>query len=232
MNGNRVQWKTLSDLPLRSAAATPSSDTAGTGESADAERERDVRLLARVAARDAGAERAFAALFDRHSPTVLGLLERMLGAGSEAEEVLQDVFLQVWRQAARYHPQLKAPRGWMLMLARSRALDRLRSSAARERREDRLHRESYRGAAAPVAGDRLEAAQRRRRLAAALLRLPAEQRQAVELAFFDGLTHREIAARLGAPLGTVKSRVLLGLRKLRGLLVAAGGAPPRSILAA
>jgi RNA polymerase sigma-70 factor, ECF subfamily len=231
MDGNRMQLKTLSDLPARYLA--PGSDAttaAGSGESAAAERERDVRLLARVAARDTAAERAFAALFDHHSPVVLGLLERMLGAGGEAEEVLQDVFLQIWRQAASYQPQLKTPRGWMLMLARSRALDRLRSSAARERREDRLQRESA-GLTAPVGGDRLEAAEHRRRLAAALLRLPAEQRQAVELAFFHGLSHREIAARLGAPLGTVKSRVLLGLRKLHRLLVGAPAAP-RSILAA
>ena len=229
-----MQLKTLSDRPPRYLAPGSDTDTtAGSGESAAAEQERDARLLARVAAASepgAGAEQAFATLFDRHSPVVLGLLERMLGAGGEAEEVLQDVFLQIWRQAARYQPELKTPRGWMLMLARSRALDRLRSSAARERREDRLQRESA-GLTAPVGGDRLEAAEHRRRLAAALLRLPAEQRQAVELAFFHGLTHREIAVRLGAPLGTVKSRVLLGLRRLHGLLVG-DPAAPRSIVAA
>lgn len=216
MDSDRLRLATLSDLP-----AGPGPSASGAASDA-AERERDAGLLARAAARGADGEEAFAELFDRHAPVVLGLLERMLGAGGEADEVLQEVFLQVWRQAARYRPHLKSARSWMLMLARSRALDRLRSSGSRARREERVHRESGARAAAPVGSARLEVAERSRDVAAALEQLPADQRQAVELAFFEGLTHREIAARLGAPLGTVKSRVLLGLKKLRQLLLPDG----------
>lgn len=174
----------------------------------------DVELLARVATGD---EAAFADLFDRHSGTVLGLAHRMLGPGGEAEEALQEVFLQVWRQAGRYRPVLATPRGWLLMLARSRALDRLKSGGARARRE-RVVESARPEATQPVGSARLEHCERRRRLRSALYRLPAEQRQAVELAFFAGLTHSQIAERLGAPLGTVKSRILLGMRRLRTAL--------------
>jgi RNA polymerase sigma-70 factor (ECF subfamily) len=196
----------------------------------DAERERDVLLVGRVAAGGAAGGDALAELFDRHAPAALGLLEGILGAGGEAEEVLQEVFLQVWRQAHRYRAPLKSVRGWLLLLARSRALDRLRSDAARRRREERLRLDDGGGgvgagpAQMPEGSARLERSERRRQLAAALRLLPAEQRQAVELVFFAGLTHSQVAARLGAPLGTVKSRVLLGMKRLRRLLpVAAAG---------
>jgi RNA polymerase sigma-70 factor (ECF subfamily) len=176
----------------------------------------DAVLLGRVAHGDPA---AFATLFDRHSSVVLGLLVRMLGRRPEAEELLQDVFFQVWREAGRYRPDAASPRGWILMIARSRAVDRIRSRAARERREASVAEERPAGAAAEPAGpERLERRERRTRVAAALSTLPAEQRQAIEHAFFGGLTHREVAERLGEPLGTVKSRILLGMRKLREAL--------------
>jgi RNA polymerase sigma-70 factor (ECF subfamily) len=177
----------------------------------------DVQLIGRVAARDAD---AFALLFDRHAPAALGLLVRVLGDRGLAEEVLQDAFLQVWRQADRYRPGLATPRGWIFLLARSRALDCLRSRQARARREEEVGRQAGQagsGLAADAAVG-LEEAERRRVVAGAVATLPAEQRQAVELAFFAGLTHSQIASRLGAPLGTVKSRILLGMNKLRQAL--------------
>jgi RNA polymerase sigma-70 factor (ECF subfamily) len=175
-------------------------------------------LLARMAA---GEARALAALYDRHAPLLLGLLLRMLGERGEAEEVLQEVFLQAWREASRYRPELAPPRGWLLLLARSRALDRLKSEAARRRREEASARLEPDRAAVPEGTARLQRGERRRQVRSALGELPAEQRQAIELAFFEGLTHSEISARLGLPLGTVKSRVLLGMRKLRLLLATA-----------
>jgi len=178
----------------------------------------DAVLLGRVAHGD---PTAFAALFDRHSSVVLGLLVRMLGRRPEAEELLQDVFLQVWREAGRYRPDAASPRGWILMIARSRAVDRIRSRAARERREATAAGEGPAvGAVEPAGPERLERRERRTRVAAALATLPPEQRRAIEHAFFDGLTHREVAERLGEPLGTVKSRILLGMRKLREALEA------------
>jgi len=178
----------------------------------------DAVLLGRTARGDRD---AFADLFDRHSPQVLGLLVRMLGRRAEAEELLQEVFLQAWRDAERYRPEAASPRGWLLMIARSRAIDRLRSQLARERREaSAVREEPAEAAVAPAGPERLERRERRSRVLAALGALPAEQRAAIEHAFFQGLTHREIAERLGQPLGTVKSRILLGMRKLRESLEA------------
>jgi RNA polymerase sigma-70 factor (ECF subfamily) len=176
----------------------------------------DAVLLGRTARGDAA---AFGSLFDRHSGLVLGLLVRLLGRRAEAEELLQEVFLQVWREADRYRPEAASPRGWLLMIARSRAIDRLRSHLARERREAAAAGPAD-AAVAPTGPERLERRERRARVAAALAGLPPEQREAVEHAFFQGLSHREIAERLGQPLGTVKSRILLGMRKLRASLEA------------
>ncbi|HVT60159.1 MAG TPA: sigma-70 family RNA polymerase sigma factor [Thermoanaerobaculia bacterium] len=167
----------------------------------------------------AGDQEAFGRLFDLHAGAVLGLLFRILGGRGEAEEVLQEVFLQVWKQADRYEASRSTPRGWLLMVARSRALDRLRRREARRRREEESAAEaSYPRLAQPLGTERLEAAERRERVGAALNLLSAEQRRCIELAFFEGLTHTQIAARLDTPLGTVKSRILLGMNKLRQAL--------------
>lgn len=186
--------------------------------SSTAEELDDVRAMTRVAAGDPD---ALATLFDRHSPVVLGVLTRMLGQRGEAEEVLQEAFLQVWRQAGRYEPRRGSPRTWLLMLARSRALDRLRANASRARREEEvmtapeasLHAE-------PAAPASLEADESRERVATALQELSPPQRECIHLAFFEGLSHSQIADRLAQPLGTVKSRILLGMRTLRRTLAA------------
>ncbi len=182
----------------------------------------DAALVGRLAA--AGDTDSLASLYDRHAAVALGFLTRMLGESGEAEEVLQDVFVQVWREAGRYCPERASVRGWLLMLARSRALDRIRSTRARVRREEALAVESRGGAVAPSGSERLERSERHRSVRAALERLSLEHRQAVELAFFEGLSHSQIAARLGAPLGTVKSRILYGMRRLRTVLEATGPA--------
>ena len=171
-------------------------------------------LLRRIATGDGD---ALSRVFELHSPVVLGLLVRMLGGRAEAEEVLQEVFLQVWMQADRYEESRSSPRGWILMLARSRALDRLRRRTSRERREDEVA--AGEGVAVrPVGTARLEAAEQRTRIGTALGVLSPDQRHCIELAFFEGLTHTQIAERLKAPLGTVKSRILLGMNKLRQAL--------------
>ncbi len=176
----------------------------------------DSYLLGRIAAGD---QESFARFFDLHSAVVLGNLFRMLGARGEAEEVLQEVFLQVWQQAGRYEPGRSTPRSWLLMLARSRALDRLRRREARTRREEEAAAEaSYPRLVAPLGTERLERSELRDRVGTALNLLSPEQRTCIELAFFEGLTHTQIAERLAAPLGTVKSRILLGMNKLRQAL--------------
>lgn len=185
----------------------------------------DIHRMGRIAAGD---RTAFAELFDRHSPVVLGVLVKILGRRAEAEEVLQETFLQAWRQAGRYRPERSGPRGWLLVLARSRALDRLRSRDARRQREERTVFDLPNpGRAEPVGTDRLEAGERRRRMSSALAELPEEQRRCIELSYFEGLSHSQIADRLAAPLGTVKSRMLLGMRKLKTSLAGGAGGPRR-----
>lgn len=175
----------------------------------------DRALITKTAAGDAD---AFATLYDRHGGLALGVVRRILGDSGEAEEVLQESFLQVWREADRYDGSRATPRGWIVMIARSRALDRLRSAAASQRREEGVAQEAGLRVAVPVGSCRLERLEVRRRVSSALARLPKEQRAVIELAFYHGLSHSQIAARLEAPLGTVKSRVLLGMRKLKDLL--------------
>jgi RNA polymerase sigma-70 factor (ECF subfamily) len=176
----------------------------------------DSFLIGRIGAGD---QEAFARFFDQHSPTVLGLLFRILGGRGEAEEVLQEVFLQAWRQAGRYQPGRSTPRGWLLMLARSRALDQLRRREARGRHEQEAATDAFFSRlATPLGTQRLEEAETRNRVGSALNLLSPEQRRCIELAFFEGLTHTQIAARLDAPLGTIKSRILLGMNKLRQAL--------------
>lgn len=177
----------------------------------------DRGLIVRTAAGDS---EALAALYDRFSGLALGVARRILGDHGEAEEVLQEAFLQVWREAGRYDAGRATPRGWIVMIARSRALDRLRSAAASQRREDDVARSGGPRAAVPVGCGRLERMEQRRRVTGALSCLPKEQREVIELAYWHGLSHSQIANRLGAPLGTVKSRVLLGMRKLKDLLAA------------
>lgn len=177
--------------------------------------ESDQQLVRRMAGGDRA---ALGEMFDRHGSAVLGFLVRLVGRREEAEELMQEVFLQAWRSAGTYRPDGASPRNWLFLLARSRGIDRLRSRRSRSQREEAAGLSAYPGgvaAEAPVGLERLQAEERRRRVRAALGSLPEEQRLAIDLAFFSGLTHRQVAERLDAPLGTVKSRILLGMRKLR-----------------
>jgi RNA polymerase sigma-70 factor (ECF subfamily) len=165
-----------------------------------------------------GDDSAVAGLYDATSRVVFGLAARILGDAQAAEEVVLDVYLQAWRQASSYAAGRGSPLAWLLTIARSRAIDRRRSGALRRRRERPLSRGfevAWAGGGPEAAG--LEA-EERRRVMAALARLPAEQQRAIELAFFQGLTHAEIARKLGEPVGTVKTRIRLGMMKLRSLL--------------
>lgn len=173
------------------------------------------RLLREIAD---GSSEALGLFYDLHASLVLGFLCRMLGDRSEAEEVLQEVFLQVWRDSMRYDAGRSSPRGWLLLIARSRALDRRRATVSRRRREDESARTEAMRIVAPLGTRRLEHGESSRRIGSALDRLPPEQRRVLELAFWEGLTQTQIAEALGTPLGTVKSRALLAMRKLRGML--------------
>lgn len=170
-------------------------------------------VLQRIAAGDPD---ALADLYDHCSAGVYSLAMRIVRDTQDAEDVVQEVFGQVWRTAGRYDSGRASVTGWLMLLTRSRALDRLRARRSQQRAlpaagidPDHLPA-SQPGQDLVVAGD--DAAGRVRR---ALGALPPQQREALELAYFEGLTHQEVAARLAEPLGTVKTRIRQGLRKLR-----------------
>jgi RNA polymerase sigma-70 factor, ECF subfamily len=171
-------------------------------------------LISRVAAQD---QDAMTALYDDSNRLIYGLLLRILGNAATAEEVLLDVYVQVWRQAARYDQQRGNPRAWLVTMARSRAIDRLRSEGQAARHEGPLD-ETVTMALADDAEAMTAHAELRQLVCTALDALPPEQREVIELAFYSGLTHTEMAARLNQPLGTVKTRARRGMMKLREIL--------------
>ena len=181
--------------------------------------EEDASLVARIAAGD---ERALGTLYDRWVGMVHTLVHHLLGDADEAEDAVEETFWQAWRQAGRYDAARGSVATWLSTIARSRALDRLR--ARRRRAEEPL--EPVRESAIPGRGpDPLsgaEAAERERAVAIALAKLPAEQRDVIELAYFGGLSQSEIAAKTALPLGTVKTRARLALEKLRESLAKHG----------
>ena len=162
-------------------------------------------ILRRLAAGD---RHALGELYDRYAGLVNGLALRILRDSTEAEDVVQDVFVQVWRQAERFDPQKGSPEAWLCTIARTRAIDRLRRRVAR--------RESVtEDVPADVVFPRREEGIAVRR---ALQDLPREQRYALELAYYEGLTQSEIARRLGQPLGTIKTRIRTAMLRLRDAL--------------
>jgi RNA polymerase sigma-70 factor (ECF subfamily) len=165
-----------------------------------------------------GDQLALAALYDESSQLVYSVALRLLGDVADAEEVTMDVYTQVWRNAAAYDDSRGSVAGWLITLARSRAIDRVRSRRGRLQNETALP-ETFDLPSQGTSPERQsEETQRRQRVIAALETLPAEQREVLRLAFFGGLTHSELAARLQQPLGTIKTRLRAGMMKLRGQL--------------
>jgi RNA polymerase sigma-70 factor (ECF subfamily) len=172
----------------------------------------DATLMQRLLRRDVS---AFEELYERHSRIVYSLVLRILRQGTTAEEVVQDVFLQLWRNSARY--DLSRPFvPWLLTLARNRALDQLRLKSERQRRrEEQTEKFPQIATAAPEYERALDEKRRAERVRALVGSLPAAQKKAIELAYFEGLSHSEIAASLQEPLGTVKSWIRNGLLRLK-----------------
>ncbi|MCE9612356.1 MAG: sigma-70 family RNA polymerase sigma factor [Chthoniobacter sp.] len=179
--------------------------------------EAEIELLRRVAAGD---RRCFEELYDRLSGVLFSVAYRVLNNQEAAEDVLQDVFIQIWEKAPLYDPERGKPLTWAVTLTRNKAIDRLRAIQRRHRLQDAVEKEALtfeqfddRSSVEAVEGMESGAMVR-----AAIRKLSPDQRQAIELAFFSGLTQTEIAERLGEPLGTVKARIRRGMMKLRDVI--------------
>jgi RNA polymerase sigma-70 factor, ECF subfamily len=172
-------------------------------------------LLARIAQGD---REAFGRFYDAFAGLALGLIRRILRDPAASEEVLQEVFWQIWREAGRYDPQRGSPEAWLVMRAKTRAIDKLRAIRRREKTFVVPVDDAVAGAPDQLAENPGVVAERRGLVRSALDGLPEPQRRVVELAFFEGLTQSEIASRLGEPLGTVKTRARLALERLRSLM--------------
>jgi len=187
-------------LPLRM------KQTPGTVE------EQDEDLVRRIALGD---RIAFGEFYDRHHQTLFAVALRILANPASAEDVLQDVFIQVWERASQYDRGLGRPLGWAVVMTRNKAIDRLRARQRRSRLSERAAQESVEPdvfTSSPGDEDRGE------HLRNALTILPSDQRSAIELAFFEGLSQTEIAERMHEPLGTIKARIRRGMLRLRDKL--------------
>ena len=171
-------------------------------------------LIQQVAQQD---REAFSQLYDRCSSLVFSLAMRMLRVRSDAEDLLQEVFVQVWRQAQNYSAERGSPEAWIINIARSRAIDKIRSIRRMEKSfvltDDPARAESSENVETAAASSEAKLA-----MNSALANLPEAQRKVLEMAYFDGLTQTEIAARLKEPLGTVKTRMRSGIQRLREIM--------------
>lgn len=175
-----------------------------------------------------GDERALGALYDRHAPLVYKLTRTIVGGDADAEEVTADVFVQLWERGESYDSGRGSFRAWLTTIARSRALDHIRSRRRRHDMHVKAARKDASGSAVDMASvpspdQEAHTSRIRNELDHALGSLNPDQRRAIELAYFHGLTQSEIAERLGEPLGTIKTRIRDGMGKLRDLFRATSG---------
>jgi RNA polymerase sigma-70 factor (ECF subfamily) len=179
-----------------------------------AEQHQDAALIERIR----GGERAaFVNFYDRYSPLMFSVAARVLGDRKDAEDVLQEVMLVIWNKSGEYDPQLGTLSSWAVALTRNKALDRLRARTRRLRliEEAAILAEDPSGTSYPSANEIVHGRERAEVLREAMKSLPADQRMAIELAFFTGLSQSDIARRLEQPLGTVKARIRRGMLRLR-----------------
>lgn len=185
---------------------------------ADLEEARDRDLLRRIGSAD---EEAFRELFRRYSPNALALARRVVRQPFIAEEIVQEAFLAAWRNAEGYRERRGSVRSWLMTMVHHRAVDAVRREESQRRRAEDAQASDVLAVEDPADAvvAQLGLPEERRAVRAALGELPAEQRQVIELMYFDGLSQSKVSERLGLPLGTVKSRTLLGMRRLRSSLI-------------
>jgi RNA polymerase sigma-70 factor, ECF subfamily len=183
----------------------------------------DEDLISLVQSRDA---QAFAALYDRHSRAAYSLAYRMMGERQAAEDLVQDAFLKVWRASESYRVERGSVRTWLLSIVHNRGIDQIRSMASRRRTQERVEVSAPRFQPSEAFAESWRNSQREQ-IREALKTLPPEQLKILELAYFSGYTHVEIAELLGLPLGTVKGRMRLGLKKVRDYFGSQGMVVPK-----
>ncbi len=175
----------------------------------------DLELMRHIAGGD---QQALAGLYDRYGRLVYSLARGMVGDEATAEEITQDAFTRVWARAGTYLPAQGRPLTWLMRIARNRAIDELRSRSSRPQGQSLSWLEDGLAARGADPAEEAELARRRGKVAAAIAALPAEQRRVLALAYFQAYTHREIAAKLKEPLGTVKTRLRAAMKRLRAAL--------------
>lgn len=179
--------------------------------------EHEIELLRKTAQGD---KRSFEQLYERFSGVLFATALRVVNNQEAAEDVIQDVFIQIWEKAPLYDPNRGKPLTWAVTLTRNKAIDRLRSLQRRARLQDDVEREAatFEQFDGRSGLDGVESMEKGALVREAMKRLTADQRQALEMAFFSGLTQTEIAERLGEPLGTIKARIRRGMMKLREVI--------------
>jgi RNA polymerase sigma-70 factor, ECF subfamily len=183
----------------------------------------DEDLISLVESADA---EAFATLYDRHSRAAFSLAYRMMGERQASEDLTQDAFLKVWRSASSYRAERGSVRTWILSIVHNRGIDQIRSQASRRRTQEKVEASAPRSQPSEAFAETLRNSQRDQ-VREALNTLPSEQLKILELAYFSGYTHVEIAELLRLPLGTVKGRMRLGLKKIRDYFESSDAAVPR-----
>ncbi|HEY4416105.1 MAG TPA: sigma-70 family RNA polymerase sigma factor [Verrucomicrobiae bacterium] len=178
--------------------------------------DRDVELLRQIAE---GNRAAFAEFYDQHSTLMFSVASRILNNPSDAEDVLQEAFVQIWEKAKNFDPKLGKAASWAAILVRNKAIDRIRSSQRRTRLAEAAGVEfSVAAEVDHMANNAIHGHDKAKLIQSAIVELPVEQRRAIELAYFSGLTQNEISEKLNEPLGTIKARIRRGLLKLRDQL--------------
>jgi RNA polymerase sigma-70 factor, ECF subfamily len=183
----------------------------------------DEDLISLVEAADA---EAFATLYDRHSRAAFSLAYRMMGERQASEDLAQDAFLKVWRSASSYRAERGSVRTWILSIVHNRGIDQIRSQASRRRTQEKIEASAPRSQPSEAFAETWRNSQRDQ-IREALDTLPPEQLKILELAYFSGYTHMEISDFLGLPLGTVKGRMRLGLKKIRDYFESRDATVPR-----
>ena len=179
-------------------------------------KDRDSELLRRIASQDRA---AFAEFYDLYSTLMFSVASKILNNLSEAEDVLQETFMQIWEKAGKFDPKLGKASSWAVILIRNKAIDRIRASQRRTRLAEESGVESAIAAeASETSNEIVHGHEKAKLIQSAIVELPAEQRRAIELAYFSGLTQDEISKKLNEPLGTIKARIRRGLLKMRDQL--------------